>query len=591
MSVDAYLTLAVIVAVIVVLATERISAPVAVLGGVTTLLVAGVVDAKQAFAGFSSEAPVTIAALYVMAGAAEVTGVLDGITAVAVGRQPRRDGQHRPRPGELGRLLLPSSLLSTVLYNTPTIGLLAPQVTAWARRSRRAPSWYLLALNNAVLLAGLVTAIGTTTTVVVSGLLVDAGQRPFTLFEITPVGLPVALVGVPVVLGLAALLAPTRQPPSSGFDADARDFTLEMTVLPGGPLTGRTVAAAGLRNLEGVFLVELRRGGSSIVPVAPEVVLEGGDQLTFAGNVARALDLQRVAGLVSAESPHFSLDGPDRAFHEVVVATGSSLVGSTLKDADFRARVGAAVVAIHRSGERLPGKLGSVRLRAGDVLLVLAGGDFRSRARQAGDFVAVSAVGGTAPLRRELSKRVGLVFAAFLVVAATGALDVLKAALLSAFALLLLRVVTPAQARQSIALNVVVTLAASFGLGAAMTSSGLAAELARGLVSLGQHFGSSGVLVAVLVATVAVTQVVTNNAAAIVMFPIALAAASTQSGDVRQYALAVAVGASLSFLTPIAYQTNLVVQGLAGYRFSDFLTLGVPLIVVTTAVAAVALTL
>lgn len=591
MSLDAWLTLVVLLGVIAALASERVSAPLAVLGGVTLLLVTDVVDAKQAFSGFSSEAPVTIAALYILAGGAEATGALDRLTALAVGRAGPRPGQRRATPVELIRLLGPAGLLSTVVYNTPTVGLLAPQAASWARRSRRSPSWYLLPLNYVVLLFGLVTAIGTTTNVVVSGLLTNAGARPFGLFEITPYGLPVALVGTVVVLLAAPRLVATRTSPASGYDADARDFTLEMVVRPGGPLAGCSVADAGLRSLEGVFLVEVTRDGRAIAPVAPEEVLADGDRLTFAGNVGRVLDLQRIVGLASAEEPHFAVtrSPAGRGFFEVVVAGGSSLVGSTLRESDFRARFSAAVVAIHRSGERLPGKLGDVRLRAGDVLLVLAGDDFAGRTRGGGDFLSAARFGGATPLRRERALVVGAVFVAFLGLAASGVLDVLKAALLAAFALVLLRVLTPAEARRAVDLNVVVTLAASFGLGAAMSASGLAAEIAARLVDLLGGLGSTGVLAGILVATVVVTQLVTNNAAAIVMFPIATSAATAVGADPRTFVLAVTIGASLSFLTPIGYQTNLVVQGLAGYRFRDFLPLGGLLLAATVPVAVAVL--
>lgn len=589
MSWEAWLTLGVIAIVIALLASERVSAPIAVLGGVTALLLSGVLDAEQAFAGFSSEAPVTIAALYVMAGAAEATGALDRLTALAVGRESASPGQHRPTRRELVRVLAPSAALSTVIYNTPTVALLAPQIAGWARRSGRSPSWYLLALNYAVILGGLATAIGTTTNVVMSGLLTAAGLRPLGLFEITPVGAAVAIIGLLTLLATTPLLARDRE--STATAVQPRDFTFEMVVAPRGPLVGSTVSDAGLRALEGVYLVAISRDGTSVAPVPPEEVLVEGDQLIFAGDVQHVFDLQRVVGLTSAEQHHFTgVRGSGATYHQAVVAGGSDLVGSTLKGSDFRARFDAAVVALHRSGERVTEKLGAVRLRSGDVLLVLAGQDFRTRSRGGGDFLVVAPVNTAVPVRRELSRTVGLVFAAFIVLSATGVLSVLKAALLGAFALLALRVLTVAEARRAIDLNVVVTLAASFGLGAAMTASGLAAELAHLIVIVFDGLGAGGVLVAVLVATVAVTQVVTNNAAAIVMFPIALAAARAVHGDVRTFALAVTVGASLCFLTPIAYQTNLMVQGLGGYRFRDFLSAGAVLVTVTTATAAVVLT-
>ncbi len=585
MSIEAWFTLAVIVVAVACLATERFSAPYVILAAVTVLLVTRVIDAEAAFSGFSSEAPVTVAALYVMAGAAEVTGALDRITATALGRRPRGKRQDRATRRELARVLMPTALLSSVVYNTPTTGMLAPQVSAWARRSRRSPSWYLMALNAAVLLGGLVTSIGTTTNVVVTGLLRGAHQDGLSLFEITPVGLPIAVVGIALTVLLAPRLVPRRQAPSEDVGDDPRHFTFEMKVARDG-LVGRTVAEAGLRNLEGVYLVEIERDGTAIAPVAPTERLAQGDRLVFAGNVNHVVDLQRVRGLQSADEHHFSVaGGPGRRFYEAVVAPGSPLGGSTLKDVDFRNRYGAAVVAIHREGEPVAGKLGSIALHPGDVLVVLGPGDLRRRWRGAPEFALTAPMGGGGPVRRDKAWVVGLVVVGFLAAAASGLLPVLHASLIAALLLVGFRVLSPQEARAAIDLNVIVVLAASFGLGAAMASSGLATDIAHLLIRVFGGWGDVGVLGAVLVATVLITQLVTNNATAIVMFPIALATAAQISADPRPFAIAVAVGASSSFLTPIGYQTNMIVYGMGGYRFWDFGRLGIVLVGSTVAIA------
>ncbi len=589
MSSDAWFTLAIVVVTIAMLASERVSPPLTIVGAVTVLLVTGVIDTEGALSGFSNEAVITIVALYVLAGAAEATGALDHLTGIALGRSPARPGQDRATRRELLRLLTPAGFTSAFIYNTPLVGMLAPQVSTWARRSRRSASWYLMALNYAVLLGGVVTAIGTTTNIVVSGLLQDAHRSRLDLFEITPVGLPVAAAGIALVVFLAPRLVPNRRGSSEDLGDVARTFTVEMMVPPGSVLIGRTVADAGLRNLDGVYLVEIDSNGRTIAPVAPEEILAADARLTFAGNVDRVLDLQRIPGLASAEERHFSVtgDGPDRQFYEAVVAAGSVLVGSTLKETGFRRRYRAAVVAIHRAGERVPGKLGDVRLHAGDVLLVLGRSSFVEGWRDSGEFLVIAPLGDARPLRRDKAWIVEIVLAAFLVVAATGLLSVLEAALLASLAIVATRVLSPTEARNSVNFDVVIVLASSFGLGAAISQSGLASELARLLIDAFGGLGDVGVLAGVLAATVVVTQLVTNNATAVVMFPIALATAAQAGLAARPLVIAVALGASMSFLTPIGYQTNLMVYGMGGYKFHDFLFVGIPLTIVTFAVTLV----
>jgi di/tricarboxylate transporter len=360
-----------------------------------------------------------------------------------------------------------------------------------------------------------------------------------------------------------------------------------MIVAGDGPTAGKSVSEAGLRNLQGVYLVEIERDGRTIAPVGPDEVLVEGDRLTFAGNVDRVLDLQAVPGLVSAEEPHFDVVGSTlrRRLFEAVVASASALDGSTLKDIGFRSRYGAAVLAVHRAGERVPGKLGEVRVRAGDVLLLLADAGARRRLLADPSFLVVAPLAGEGPPRREKAPLVAIVVLAMLVVAATGLLDILVAALVAGFALVGLRVLTPAEARAAVDLNIIVLIAASFGIGNAIESSGLASQIADLVVGPLGEYGDVGLLIGILVSTTLLTELITNNAAAVLMFPIALATAAEAGLDPRGFAIAIAVAASSSFLTPIGYQTNTMVYGMGGYRFADFARVGAPLTVLVLIVA------
>jgi len=588
---DAWFTLAIVVATIAVLASERFRPALVMLASVIVLLVTGVIDQEGAFSGFSNEAPFIVAALYVVAGAAEATGALDRITERILGRGRPHDGGTTERR-DVARIAFPTMAASGFVANTPLVALMAPRVVAWSRRTGRSASRYLMPLSHAAVFGGVITVLGTSANVTVSGLLRESGRQPLDVFEITPVGLPIAVLGVGLLVLASPRLLPRRLSPTEADTGTTREFTLEMQVAPASPLAGRTVAEAGLRNLEGVFLLELERGDEVTAPVGPDYVLESGDRLTFAGAVSRVLDLQRIPGLVSAERRHFSVvGGGSRATYEVVIGEGSPLVGSTLKEIGFRGRYGGAVFAIHRAGARLPAKLGEVRLHAGDLLLVLGDHEFRQRWQDSHDFLVVSPLESGVPVRRERAVIVELTLLALVVAAGTGLLSLLEASLLAAGGLVVGRVISVPEARRAIDFDVILMIAASFGLGAAMSESGLAQELGQLLVSGSGRFGDIGVLAAVLLATMLVTELLSNNAAAVLMFPIALAAAADAGVDFRPLAVAILIGASCSFLTPIGYQTNLLVYGMGGYRFLDFTRVGAPLTLLTIVVSLVTIPL
>jgi di/tricarboxylate transporter len=581
---DAWTTLIVVLVTITLLATERLPPAVTMLAANIALLVLGVLPEEAAFAGFANPAPITIAGLYVLAGAAETTGALSNLTDRALGSGRGSTSARR----NLSRVVLPTTFGSAVIANTPLIGILAPRVQNWARRSGQSPSLYLMPMSFAAVFGGVITLIGTSTNLVVSGLLESRGMDPLSLFEITPVGLPLAVLGAGLLIALSPKLLPQRASVAESLESSAREFTLEMTVSRGGKLIGLSVADAGLRHLEGVYLVAVERAGDMISPIGPDFELEGGDRLTFAGNVSKVLDLQRIGGLESSEHRHFDVlgSGPDRRIYEVAIAERSSLVGSTLKGVGFRNQFGAAVLAVHRASQRVEGKIGEVRLRPGDVLLLVADPGFAERYRDHHDFLVVSAVEGGAPLRRDKTRLVEAAVLFLVITSATGLLSLMEASLITASALVLLRVLSPTEARNAINLDIIVIMAASISIGTAVADSGLATEIGQLVVDNGQDLlGDLGILAAILLATMVMTELLSNNAAAALMLPIGLASASSAGLDPRPFAIAVLIGASCSFLTPIGYQTNTMVYGMGGYRFADFSRLGAPLTLLTFVVS------
>lgn len=584
MSADAWITAAVLVATLAALALTRYPPAAIVLAATVGLMVIGVIDPTQAFAGFANPAPLTVAALYVVARAAQKTGMLTPLTGKLL-------GEHRG-VAAMARLSVPTAAASSVLNNTPLVAMLIPDVVAWARRQRVSASTYLLPLSYATILGGTITVLGTSTTLVVSGLVEERGQEPFGVFEVTKVGGPVAVVGVAVLVLVSSRLIPARLTAPERAQEHVGEYVVGMHVAPGGPLDGVTVARAGLRDLDGVYLVELERDGESITPPNPDVVLRGGDRLTFAGQVAQILDLQQTRGLQSSEQEHLiDLDSPRHTFFEAVIGRSSTLSGRTLKESKFRSRYQAAVIGIQRDGQRVDAKLGDVRLRPTDTLLVLARPGFAQRWRSNTDFLVVAHVGGDPPGMTRKAPLVGAITAGIVAVAALGWLPILSAALIGAGALIATRVLTWAEARDAIDLDVIILVAAAFGLGAAIETSGLAGSIATAFTDTFSAWGTVGIVLGIVLVTVLLTEVVTNNAAAAVVLPIALSIAVEAGLDPRPVAIAVAIAASASFLTPIGYQTNTMVYGPGGYRFTDYLRAGWPItlstIVVITAVTSI----
>ena len=574
MTAQAWFTLAVVAAMFGVMARGKASPATAILSAVVALLAVGVIDPAQAFSGFSNSAPITVAALYVLARAVEDSGALRPLVRGAL-------GGGSSEVGRLLRLCLPSAAASAFLNNTPIVAMLIRPVSDWAARNQVPVSRYLMPLSFSVILGGVVTTIGTSTNLVVSGLLEQAGYEPFGLFEITHVGLPVAAVGVLAVVLMARFALPDRQTPDAGFEDPGRDFSVRMVVEHAGPLAGKTVEDAGLRHLEGVFLVEIERDGDPIAPVAPTTLLREGDHLLFVGQARLILDLQNIDGLDSAERVHMaSVDAPARHVVEVVIGRESPLLGQTPKETGFRERYQAAIVAIHREGQPLVAKLGQVKLRTGDTLLLLTDPGFRERWRGRPDFLVINPLDGEpqeAPIRTGKALWVGLVSFAVVGVAGSGLLPILQASLIAAIVLVATRALSARAARDAVEIDVLIVIAASFGIGAAIEESGLAAALGTGIVDLFAGYGWRVVLLGIVLATVALTEFISNNAAAALMFPIGMATALKLGVDPRAFAIAIAVSASCSFLTPIGYQTNTMVYGPGGYRFGDYVRLGLPL--------------
>jgi di/tricarboxylate transporter len=581
---EAWVTLLVVAACFYALARGRAGPDVALAGGAVVLtalrpLSDRFLSPRALAAGFGNEGLLTLAALFVVAAGLTETGGLSLLTERLLGRP-------RSTAGAQLRLMLPVAAASSVMNNTPVVAMFLPVVGEWCRRNRLSVSKLLIPLSYAAIFGGCCTLIGTSTNLVVQSLMISARDTDprmpvMGLFTIGRVGLPVALVGITYVLMVSGRLLPDRVSPRSDL-ADTRQYTVEMLVQPRSAIDGLTIEQAGLRHLPGMYVAAIERGGNTMVAVGPEHVLEGHDRLVFVGIVESVVDLQKVRGLVPATDQVFKLDGSrhDRSLVEAVVSPACPLVGRSVRDGRFRSRYDAVVIAVHRNGERIRSKIGDIVLRAGDTLLLETHPQFLNHHRNSRDFLLTSELTASGSRRHHRAFLALAILAGMVGLAGlegvTG-LGLLSLALLAGGLMVATGCCSIEQARRSIDWPVLLAIGAALGLGHTMETSGLAGAMARHLLGTTRSADPWVALALVYGLTLLFTEMVTNNAAAVLVFPVAHAAAAGLGVSFMPFALAVAVAASSGFATPLGYQTHLMVYGPGGYRFSDFVRVGLPL--------------
>jgi di/tricarboxylate transporter len=571
MTIDAWIAVAVTIGCLALLAMTRIAADLVMVAGLTVLMALGVLSPGAALAGFANPGVLTIAALYVVAAGLKETGAINVLTRYLFGRPSST------AVAQL-RMMLPATFLSAFMNNTPVVATFLPAVQDWAKRQRISLSKLMIPLSYAAILGGTCTLIGTSTNLIVDGLLVSRTSAPgLGFFELAKIGIPVAIVGFLYILVAGRWFLPERVPAMENL-SDPREYTVEMLVEPGSPLSGATIQAAGLRQLPGLFLIEIDRDGQLTPAPGPEVTLTDGDRLVFAGITDSIVDLQRIRGLKPATDQVFKLNSPRsaRTLIEAVIADHSPINGRTVREGEFRSRYNAVVIAVARDGQRIRRKIGDIRLRPGDTLLLETTPDFTRRHRRSRDFLLLRPIEGSVFPRHERGWLAWLILAGLVITASLGVLDVVTAAFLAAGAMLITGCCSVTAARRGIELEVLLVIAASFGIGRALQTSGAAHVFATTLLAgAGSH--PMALLAVIYFLTVFLTATVTNNAAAVIMFPLALATTGALGLDFRPFAIAIALAASASFATPIGYQTNLMVYGPGGYRFNDYVRFGLPL--------------
>ena len=568
-------TICVGVGVFIALASDRFSSEVVVVGGLVALLVTGVLKPEDAFAGFSNPGVIALAGMYIITAGLRETGAMDGLARMLLKTA-------KTTPSARRRLSAVTVASSAFLNNTPIVALSMPIASAWAKRHGVSVRGLLLPLSYAAVLGGACTLLGTAAHLVVHGLLIERGMPGLGLFELVPIGLPIALICLPVMWWLARRLLDGPEDGSQSADEARREYTTDLKVSPDAPFVGKTIEEAGLRQIPGLFLVRIERAKRIVAPVGPLEVLQAGDRLTFAGQLEMIVDLQRRRGLDTPQSEHADTEW---ILHEAVISRGSRLVGRGVRELAFRSRFHAAIVAVHRRGERIEQRIGDIKLRHGDTLLMQAAPGFARAHRDSSDFYLVSELADTTRPRHARAPIAVGIMLAVIGLAAAAVLPLASVAAAGAVLIVATGCLSPGQARRALDLSVIVVIAAALGIARALEQTGAAAAMANGIVELTTGLGPVALLACIYVVGMVLTEMITNTAAAALLFPIALSVAASAQLDPRPFALATSVSAAISLATPLGYQTNMMVFGPGGYRFRDFLMMGVPLQLLAAVIA------
>ncbi len=584
MGLDGWMTIGVLGGLLVTLVFELFSVDFVMLTALVLLVVLGVLDLDAALQGFANSTLLALGSLFVIAGGLRKAGALDLAAEKLLGRE-------RNLRRALARLSATATISSAFLNNTPVVAMGIPAVRNWARSRGISPSKLLIPLSYASILGGICTLIGTSTNLVTHGLLQSHGMAGFSFFELAAVGVPCAVMGSLYLVFVAPSLLPEREEVREA-ERRERGPLLELEVEEGSTVVGQSLEESGLAALPGHSLIRVQRGPDVIGGTEVEEELTEGDVLEYERVEGEVGPEERVqeeeSGEVLSElsmalrpRTHRHL-GAESERHEVVVREGSGLIGRTVEEIDFPERFGARVTGVRRGGSRVKKPLNQIVLRLGDVLVLETGRGFRHAFEESPQFYITSEAG--APGERETDTErepeeagitlAGTILALVIGLAATGVLHIAVAATLGAFAMVAFGFLTPGEARESVDWSVLVVIGAALGLGQGMEVSGAAEWVGRGIVGSLATVGPTALLIGVYISTVILTEIITNNGAAALLFPIALTVAQSQGLDPRPFMIGITVAASTSMLTPIGYQTNLMVYGAGNYKFTDFARAG-----------------
>lgn len=557
----------VIVLMIAALVLDRFKTSLVFLAAVAALVVLGVVPVMAVVEGLANRSILIIFLLILITTGLNETFDLARLFSLLFRRVKS------PR-SFIFRMGLGVAGFSAFVNNTPVVAVMMPHVYDWGRKHQVSPSKLLMPLSFAAIAGGVITLIGTSTNLVLNGLMEQNGLEPLAFSAFLIPGLAITAVTLLLLVFLAPQILSSQQDLHSEIAENKREYLVETHLLAGAPMIGKTIEEAGLRNLEGMFLTEIIREGHSLKAVRPQQILEANDILLFAGETDRIFDLvKREEGLSLSKTDKFNLVHNVETV-EAVVAQNSQLDRQNVKQLGFREKYDAAIIGIHRRGEKLSGKIGSIELRTGDLLLLISGPEFKDRNRRSEDMIVLS----SQEQRSHFSwKRKGpflLITLALIVASVFSLISFFEALMGIVLCQVFLGMLKVEDAKKAISLDLLIILLSALSLGNALVSSGAAQSLSEGLLLGIGHWSPFWILTGVFGATFLLTSFVTNVAAISIMFPVVFSLAGTGTVSSEGLFLTAAYGASCCFITPYAYQTNLMVMELGKYRFTDFFKLG-----------------
>ena len=532
--------------------------PVFLFAGVALVsFLSGMTPLPALMENFTNPSLLTLVLLVLVSTALEKTRLISW-----VGRNISQGGQS----SAVAKLGLSTAFLSSFTNNTAVVVSL---ISAIKRNPNHAPSKLLLPLSYTAILGGTLTLIGTSTNLIINSFVEDVGLPSLHFFTPTLIGLAVLMAGLVILIPLSHFL-----PDHDETHQDELPYFLEARVESNSPLIGKSVKENGLRNLRRLFLAEMVRNGQTVAPVCPDTPLQEGDRLLFCGDVESVASLQDIQGLRLFGQHH--LNGQN--LQEVVISHSASIRGQTLKTAQFREQFDAVVVAIRRGHERLAGGLGNIELHAGDILVIVPGKRFhQQKASFNREFVQVNGLDSSARLDSGKSIFVLLGFLVTVVFALTGVFPLIKGLAIYLLLLLVSRIVSLSELKRRFPMEIVVIVGAALSLAQLMISSGLSDRMGSWFMSVFNGWGMYGGLIAVYFLALILTELITNNAAAALTFPIAYSLALSYHSDPMPFIMAILFGASASFISPYGYQTNLLVYRVGNYRLTDYIKIGLPL--------------
>jgi di/tricarboxylate transporter len=560
---------------VVTFALDRIPADVVALGVMLAVIATGLLPVEKAFAGFSSDTVLMILGLLVMSAGLVQTGVVETAGRWMFDLAGRNEAVFLPV------MMASVALVSAFMSNTAATAFFVPLVIGYASKIGASPSKFLLPLAFSSILTSSVTLISTSTNLVVSGLFTRYQHQPMGMFELAPVGIPIAVLGILYVWLIGVRLIRVRGDQKAEEKIGERHYQADVVVAENGPLVDKTLKAAKLAGVAELTLVKLIRGAETVRGRArlADVVLRSGDELIIEGLRADLLKIKDIEGLDFKADMHRvdpEDEEKDATIVEAVLLPRSPLIGQSLKQLEFKARYGLQVLALHRAGQ-VPQTISKARLRMGDVLL-LQGKPESVKSLEQGNLFNIFGGIERERLNRSRAPLAAGIFAAAIATATWKLAPLPVATLAGAFFMLLTRCLSPEEAYRQVEWKAIILIGALLSLGAAMEESGTGAYLAQQLISLIGSDSHYRLLTCFFVLTVALTQPMSNQAAALVVFPIAMQTGLQLGVDPRAFGMMVAVAASCSYLTPLE-PSCLLVYGPGKYQFSDFFRVGLPLTV------------